>query len=255
MVNQQPEPNAPQPGLNDKLGQIAATTSIYACAAVGGFIGGFSDVMQKGEASAVSKIVSVFAVYFGTNVYPFFVLAGLVSLAVFLCFVAQARDRRAAFAVGLGVTAVIMTATPYERPPSGKTIASISASSPNLAQRVGYDTDSGKIVIPVINNSENNMQVEIRVFDENTRNVYSQTDYLRAFDESVFTFDWNIQSGGSVYYEMIINEEKYREGNLNLRDDIYPIFVNPDASYFQERSTFDRVIKRPFKFLFTPKKF
>ncbi|MCQ1855815.1 hypothetical protein [Neorhizobium galegae] len=110
-------------------------TTIYTCSAIGGFIAAIADVVQKEEASAVSKLTSMSARQLQVTMQPLWILLVLVALAAALCFVFQPTDRRHSFGIGMAIIAIIMTVTPYRQPPTGFPGAAINATPTTSVER------------------------------------------------------------------------------------------------------------------------
>jgi len=87
-------------------------------AATGGLLAVLSDIAQKQDASAVEHLQSALAGVMGVRTYPAVVAVVLIALAVALSFIFNADSNKKAFYVGASILAIMMTAVPYNPPPS-----------------------------------------------------------------------------------------------------------------------------------------
>jgi hypothetical protein len=87
-------------------------------AATGGLLAILSDIAQKQDASAVEHLQLALTGVFGLRTYPVIVALVLISLAVALSFIFSADSNKQAFYVGASILAIMMTAVPYNAPPS-----------------------------------------------------------------------------------------------------------------------------------------
>jgi hypothetical protein len=87
-------------------------------AATGGLLAVLSDIAQKQDASAVEHLQSALAGVMGVRTYPALVAVVLIVLAVALSFIFNADSNKKAFYIGASILAIMMTAVPYNAPPS-----------------------------------------------------------------------------------------------------------------------------------------
>lgn len=100
-------------------------------AATGGLLAVLSDIAQKQDASAVEHLQSALAGVMGLRTYPALVAVVLIGLAVALSFIFSADSNKKAFYIGASILAIMMTAVPYNAPPSLSTSPSAkSAAAP-----------------------------------------------------------------------------------------------------------------------------
>jgi len=85
---------------------------------VGGFLAILSDLVQKEEASAVMQINLAVRKFLGVTTYPLVVVLFLIAISVALCFIFSADSNKKAFYVGASILSIMMTAVPYNMPPS-----------------------------------------------------------------------------------------------------------------------------------------
>ncbi len=87
-------------------------------AATGGLLAVLSDIAQKQDASAVEHLQSALSGVLGVRTYPAVVALVLIALGVALSFIFSAESNKKAFYVGASILAIMMTAVPYNAPPS-----------------------------------------------------------------------------------------------------------------------------------------
>jgi len=87
-------------------------------AATGGLLAVLSDIGQKQDASAVEHLKSALTGVLGIRTYPVVVVVMLIALAVALSFIFSADSNKKAFYIGASILAIMMTAVPYNTPPS-----------------------------------------------------------------------------------------------------------------------------------------
>jgi len=96
--------------------RISNKLKIGASGLVGGTIAALADVVQKQEASAVTKIETVIETHLleGGSIPQYTVVLFLALLAVALVFIFEARTKIKAFLIGASILSLIMTFVPYE---------------------------------------------------------------------------------------------------------------------------------------------
>ena len=109
---------APRRTRADIRGLLHGST-LYICAAIGGFVASVADLVQKEDASAIQKMSFVSSKHLSIDMQPVWILLILVVLATALCFVFQPTERKQSFGIGIGIIAAIMTITPYKAPLTG----------------------------------------------------------------------------------------------------------------------------------------
>ncbi len=87
-------------------------------AATGGLLAVLSDIAQKQDASAVEHLQAALSGVLGVRTYPALVALVLIALAVALSFIFNADSNKKAFYIGASILAIMMTAVPYNAPPS-----------------------------------------------------------------------------------------------------------------------------------------
>lgn len=87
-------------------------------AATGGLLAVLSDIAQKQDASAVEHLQAALAGVMGVRTYPAVVGLLLIVFAVALSFIFSADSNKKAFYIGASILAIMMTAVPYNAPPS-----------------------------------------------------------------------------------------------------------------------------------------
>lgn len=121
----------------------ASGATIGISAAIGGLGAVIVDLIQKGDASAISKLTGTVNNYghllsAGWPDVPIIVVGlALVALAIGLAFLSEAKSRNTAFYSGASVVSVLMTLIPYDAPlplPSGATVnrVTLEDSRPSL---------------------------------------------------------------------------------------------------------------------------
>lgn len=101
-----------------ELQAVRKSTCLGLSAATGGLLAVLSDIAQKQDASAVEHLQSALAAVIGLRTYPAVVAVVLIALAVALSFIFSADSNKKAFYIGASILAIMMTAVPYNAPPS-----------------------------------------------------------------------------------------------------------------------------------------
>jgi hypothetical protein len=109
-------------------------------AATGGFVAVLSDIMQKGEASAVEQLANVLKI----PTYMWAAALLLIALSVALSFIYGAESNKKAFTTGAGILAIMVTVTPYNALPNLNTTPSSNAQPPTTKD-VGW---LDRLIIP-----------------------------------------------------------------------------------------------------------
>jgi MFS family permease len=97
---------------------FARACAIGVSAMIGAVVAVMADLVQKEAASAVLKITGIANVHLGLIVSPLLWALGLVLLGVALCFVFEPATKKAAFYLGASIIALVMTAIPFQTPPT-----------------------------------------------------------------------------------------------------------------------------------------
>lgn len=101
-----------------ELQQMRKSICLGLSAATGGLLAVLSDIAQKQDASAVEHLQLALGSVLGVRTYPAVVAVILIALAVSLSFIFSADSNKKAFYVGASILAIMMTAVPYNAPPS-----------------------------------------------------------------------------------------------------------------------------------------
>lgn len=241
---------------------LKRAATLFACAAIGGLCAAVADVVQKDDASAVSKITSVAARNLDLLVKPLWVLMGLVLLAMLLCFVFQPRGRRSSFGIGAGVIATIMTVTPYQQPLTGLPVAVDGSRwlTPGSGVRVAW-LGGGAPVQPVgvqertfrftvSNSGVRGVRVTVSLFVKSAGQEYQQTQIVPAGAMVAFPFaPRGVRSGGQLYYTVTADGAAMARDTITADDaplrDIAVKLTNAavDAP-MESQSIFQRLQKR-----------
>lgn len=205
--------DAPAEQTADAPTSLSSAAILFSCAAIGGLCAAIADVVQKDDASAVSKITSVAARNLELSVKPLWVLLGLVVLAMLLCFVFQPRARRSAFGIGAGVIATIMTVTPYQQPLTGLPVAGTESGWLQSPGAIRVAALQGAVALPVAgaayktyrvtvtNRASRTVRATVAMFDRGTGQEYRQTQMIGAGASVVFPFALSgLQPGGQLFY-------------------------------------------------------
>ncbi|MEH7848662.1 hypothetical protein [Rhizobium laguerreae] len=232
--------------------QGAKAFTVYACAAIGGFIAALADIVQKEEASAVSKLTSLSARHLQVTLEPYWILASLIVLATALCFVFQPNDRKQSFIVGMGIIAVIMTVTPYKQPLTGipsAPIAKTSYNGPSHVADVLVASSSGtaswplhnigndlagrlKFMVKARNRSKVNATVGLSVYDSKTEKEFYQKAFLEPGQATTFVFDLGEQRSEPFRYAVEIQGRRLPPQMIASAPDLLnveaAIEINPD---------------------------
>ena len=96
--------------------------------AVGAFMAVLADVIQKEHASSTIKIGDVLQAVLQIPFARMFAVLVVIGLAVAVCFIFECDTGKSAFYRGLSVLTILMTAVPYNAPPSVNTDPSKLAS-------------------------------------------------------------------------------------------------------------------------------
>ena len=149
--------------------KISNKLKIGASGLVGGTIAALADVVQKQEASAITKIETVIETHLleGGSIPQYTVVLFLALLAVALVFIFEAKTKIKAFFIGASVLSLIMTSMPYESAPSlvGRSNAAVFRPAVFFAQ-------AEKSELP---------RVDIHLETENARPISEVIVSLRSF--------------------------------------------------------------------------
>lgn len=241
---------------------LKRTTTLFACAAIGGLCAAVADVVQKDDASAVSKITSVAARNLDLMIKPLWVLMGLVLLAVLLCFVFQPRGRRSSFGIGAGVIATIMTVTPYQQPLTGLPVDGDGAAwlAPGAGVRVAWLGDGAPVHLAaaqertfrftVSNSASRGVRVTVSLFDKTSGQEYQQTQVVPAGAMVAFPFaPRGVRPGGQLYYTVSADSAEVARDTITadaapLRDIAVKLTDATIGAPAKSRSIFQRLQRR-----------
>lgn len=147
-------------------------------AGTGGLLAVLSDIAQKQDASAVEHLQSALTGVLGLRTYPAVVALVLIGLAVALSFIFSADSNKKAFYVGASILAIMMTAVPYNAPPSLSTTPTAKGAAAPITLG-GWDS----LMIPgqvyAQNTSPNNASYSVA--------VHLQTDNGKAVSAAIYT--------------------------------------------------------------------
>ncbi|HKV77352.1 MAG TPA: hypothetical protein VJP02_04395 [Candidatus Sulfotelmatobacter sp.] len=147
-------------------------------AATGGLLAVLSDIAQKQDASAVEHLQSALTGVLGLRTYPAVVVLALIALAVALSFIFSAESNKKAFYVGASILAIMMTAVPYNAPPSLSTTPTAKSVAEPVSSR-WWD----RLMIPgqvyAQSTSANNKSYSVE--------IHLQTDNGKAVSSATFT--------------------------------------------------------------------
>lgn len=194
-------------------------------AATGGLLAVLSDIAQKQDASAVEHLQSALTGVLGLRTYPAVVVVALIVLAVALSFIFSAESNKKAFYIGASILAIMMTAVPYNAPPSLSTTPTAKSTAAPVSFRWW-----NRLMIPG--------QVYAQSAPANNKSysvdVHLQTDNGKAVNSATFTvIDANsgevlgrskVQSGDFTFYA------PNRPCTLRVQVDGYAIVERPLSS-------------------------
>ena len=168
-------------------------------AATGGLLAVLSDIAQKQDASAVEHLQSALAGVMGVRAYPAVVAVVLIALAVALSFIFSADSNRKAFYIGASILAIMMTAVPYNAPPS----LSATPTAKTLAAPVSLGWWD-RLVIPgqvyAQNASAGSYAVDVHLQTDNGKTVRSATFTLVDSNSGEVLGRSRVQSGNFTFY-------------------------------------------------------
>ena len=191
-------------------------------AATGGLLAVLSDIAQKQDASAVEHLQSALSGVLGVRTYPAVVACVLVALSVALSFIFNAESNKKAFYIGASILAIMMTAVPYNAPPS----LSTTPTARNLE-------------IPISSSWWDRVMIPGQVFAQSALaekasyavDVHLQTDDGKAVNRATFTvLDAN---SGEVFGRSTVQSGNYtfyapgRPCKLRVQVDGYAIVERP----------------------------
>jgi hypothetical protein len=90
---------------------------LYFAALIGALLAALSDLIQKGDASALKTITQAFREVLLVDITPIAALVCVLLIGVALCFVFDPKTKEQSFTRSLGVIAFLVTAVPYKEPP------------------------------------------------------------------------------------------------------------------------------------------
>jgi PEGA domain len=100
------------------LSALSQTLALASCGMLGGLVGGFTDLMQKGHASGIKKIATTVHNQLGIAFPALAALVVVAAMAGVLCFVFEWNTKKKAFLSGLGVISVLTTGVPHTPAPA-----------------------------------------------------------------------------------------------------------------------------------------
>lgn len=208
--------------MSPELQNAKKTMCLGLSAATGGLLAILSDIAQKQDASAVEHLQSALGGVLGAQTYPAVVALALITLSVALSFIFSADSNKSSFYVGASILAIMMTAVPYNPPPSLNTTP--VANHAEAAVPAGW---WDRLMIPpqVLAQSRSSNDATYPV------DVHLRTDDRKAVNSATFTLiDANsgeivgrsrVQTGDFTFYA------QNRPSTLRVQVDGYAIAEKP----------------------------
>ena len=194
-------------------------------AATGGLLAVLSDIAQKQDASAVEHLKSALTGVLGVRTYPAVVVLMLVVLAVALSFIFSADSNKKAFYIGASILAIMMTAVPYNAPPSLSTIPTAKGAAAPIS--LGWWDRlmiSGQVYAQSAPASNASYPVDIHLQTDNGKAVSSAIYTLLDAKSGEVLGRSTVQSGDFTFY--VPN----RPCTLRVQVDGYAIVERPLSS-------------------------
>jgi hypothetical protein len=170
-------------------------------AATGGLLAVLSDIAQKQDASAVEHLESALTGVLGLRTYPAVVVLALIMLAVALSFIFSAESNKKAFYIGASILAIMMTAVPYNAPPSLSTTPSAkSAAAPVSFRWWDRLMIPGQVYAQSASANSKSYSVDVHLQTDNGRTVSSATFTLIDANSGEVLGRSTVQSGDFTFY-------------------------------------------------------
>jgi hypothetical protein len=170
-------------------------------AATGGLLAVLSDIAQKQDASAVEHLQSALTGVLGLRTYPAVVVLALIVLAVALSFIFSAESNKKAFYIGASILAIMMTAVPYNAPPSlSATPTEKSAAEPVRFRWWDRLMISGQVYAQSVPANNKSYSVDIHLQTDNRKAVSSATFTVVDANSGEVLGRSKVQSGDFTFY-------------------------------------------------------
>jgi hypothetical protein len=170
-------------------------------AATGGLLAVLSDIAQKQDASAVEHLQSALTGVLGLRTYPAVVVVALIVLAVALSFIFSAESNKKAFYIGASILAIMMTAVPYNAPPSlSATPTAKSAAEPVTFRWWNRLMIPGQVYAQSAPASNKSYSVDVHLQTDNGKAVSSATFTVIDANSGEVLGRSKVQSGDFTFY-------------------------------------------------------
>jgi len=191
-------------------------------AATGGLLAVLSDIGQKQDASAVEHLKSALVGVLGVRTYPAVVVLMLIALAVALSFIFSADSNKKAFYIGASILAIMMTAVPYNAPPSLTAIPTAkSAAAPVSMEWWDRFMIPGQVHAQSTPPSASGYSVDVHLQTDNGKAVSSATFTLIDAGSGEILGRSTVRSGEYTFYA------PNRRCTLRVQVDGYAIVDRP----------------------------
>jgi hypothetical protein len=170
-------------------------------AATGGLLAVLSDIAQKQDASAVEHLQSALTGVLGLRTYPAVVVLALIVLSVALSFIFSAESNKKAFYIGASILAIMMTAVPYNAPPSlSATPTEKSAAEPVRFRWWDRLMIPGQVYAQSAPANNKSYSVDIHLQTDNRKAVSSATFTVVDANSGEVLGRSKVQSGDFTFY-------------------------------------------------------
>jgi hypothetical protein len=170
-------------------------------AATGGLLAVLSDIAQKQDASAVEHLQSALTGVLGLRTYPAVVVLALIVLSVALSFIFSAESNKKAFYIGASILAIMMTAVPYNAPPSlSATPTEKSAAEPVRFRWWDRLMIPGQVYAQSVPANNKSYSVDIHLQTDNRKAVSSATFTVVDANSGEVLGRSKVQSGDFTFY-------------------------------------------------------
>lgn len=127
--------------------------SLLASAFIGGVICILADLIQKSEASAVLLIGHKLEQIFNMPSPTLFAIGIILIIAISLPLIFESTSYKAAFYAGASVLAILMTITPYDVPPTLKTIPNSVEINLSVSTQDGGNSEGAIVTVSSLDGS------------------------------------------------------------------------------------------------------
>jgi hypothetical protein len=170
-------------------------------AATGGLLAVLSDIAQKQDASAVEHLQSALTGVLGLRTYPAVVVLALIVLSIALSFIFSAESNKKAFYIGASILAIMMTAVPYNAPPSlSATPTEKSAAEPVRFRWWDRLMIPGQVYAQSAPANNKSYSVDIHLQTDNRKAVSSATFTVVDANSGEVLGRSKVQSGDFTFY-------------------------------------------------------